>query len=118
MSLAYDLRYGSTPLIVLVNPRNIVAFPAYDQTKGRCCEYLPIGIAETNKNGEIIPLDNSTLDLEYLNYSEHVLEELLKHNSISMLQSVDELPSDLTDDQIENTVKDLKAIIKARIVKI
>lgn len=46
--------YGDTGLVCLVNPANIVAVPPEDSYgKMRCCEYLPIAIAEFGPDGHI-----------------------------------------------------------------
>src|SRR5690606_12635804 len=37
--------FGSTGLVVLVNPSKVIAVPEYNKNKMRVCEYLPIAIA-------------------------------------------------------------------------
>jgi hypothetical protein len=118
MSLAYNLRYGDHPLIVLVNPRNIVAFPAYDHTKGRCCEYFPVAVAETDKAGRIIPVNNATLDIEYSKYSKEVLEDLFNNYSIQELQDSGELPSETSVEEIKEVAASISEIVKQRVVKL
>lgn len=118
MSLAYDLRYGEVPLIILINPRNIVAFPAYDQTKGRCCEYFPVGIAEKDENGRIVPLDNATLDYDYNRYSTDVLEDLFKNHSLQDLKDSGEIAEDITEEQIEELGINIKELISKRVIKL
>jgi len=77
MSKKYNLRYGGVAIYVLVNPMNVVAVPEYDNTKFRCCEYLPFGLVETDENGEIIPFSPGSYAIDYANYSADNLKNLI-----------------------------------------
>jgi hypothetical protein len=70
--------FGDTPLICLVNPRNVVAVPLdYGNSyKMRCCEYLPIGFAEYDEDGDLIPFAGKTLSTTSNDYALSDLEEL------------------------------------------
>lgn len=47
--------YGTTSLLVLINPAHVVAVPPLDSyEKIRTCEYWPVGILERNDDDEII----------------------------------------------------------------
>jgi hypothetical protein len=70
--------FGDTPLICLVNPRNVVAVPLdYGNSyKMRCCEYLPIGFAEYDESGSLIPLKSKTLHTVSKDYVLSDIEDL------------------------------------------
>ena len=59
--------YGDTGLVCLVNPANVTGVPVVDDYgKMRCCEYLPIAIAEF-ENGKVKEIvDTHGVDFEYL----------------------------------------------------
>lgn len=87
MSKKYGLRLGGQKLIVLVNPMNIVAFPSYDNTKGRCCAYLPVAKALEDENGDFEEFDNGTFDFEYAKYTTDKLNELIETEGLDSLKS-------------------------------
>ena len=60
----YGLNLGDTIITCLVNPYNVVAIPFYDNTKFRCCEYLPVGLTEV-VDGEIAEFVEGTYDIPY-----------------------------------------------------
>lgn len=64
MSKGYRLKLGDALLTCLVNPYNVVAIPSYDNTKFRCCEYLPVGLTEV-VDGEIAEFVEGTYDIPY-----------------------------------------------------
>jgi len=70
-SLEYGLNLGDTVLVCLVNPYDIVAIPTNDCTKMRTCRYLPFGIAEKDKAGNIIPWEEGTY-----NFPKNILNKL------------------------------------------
>ena len=64
MSKGYRLKLGDALLTCLVNPYNVVAIPSYDNTKFRCCEYLPVGLTEV-VGWEIAEFVEGTYDIPY-----------------------------------------------------
>ena len=85
--------YGDVGLVCLVNPSKIVAIPhADDYGKLRCCEYLPIAIAEYDENGDVIEnIDETGVDFEdrYLvDYSGKVNNEDLDNYTIGFIRTV------------------------------
>jgi len=77
MSKKYGLRLGGVAIYVLVNPMNVVAVPAYDNTKFRCCEYLPFGLVQKDDTGDVIPFEPGTYSVDYAAYSTKHLVELI-----------------------------------------
>jgi hypothetical protein len=65
--------FGSDGLIVLVNPKNVVAVPHYNQNKMRVCEYLPIAIAGYDENRKLIEVEFSNFEHDL---AQNTLEEL------------------------------------------
>lgn len=117
MSPSYGLRLGSTTIVILVNPYNIVAFPSYDQTKGRCCAYLPIGKAE-KKDGKIIELQSGSYDFEYSKYTSDTLKNLIENGSLEDLQEKGLISSDLTEDDFNIVKSQVSDIIKSRVINV
>lgn len=76
MSKKYSLRLGDVRIIVLVNPMNIVAFPSYDQTKGRTCRYMPVALADLDDRGDVKQYDAGTLSFRYAGLEKERIENL------------------------------------------
>lgn len=114
MSPAYGLRLGSTTIVVLINPYNIVAFPSYDNTKGRTCAYMPIGLAE-KKDGKIVELDSGSYDFDYSGYSSATLDEMLGGKSLSKLKEQNLIASDITEKDFTLVKDSISEIIKGRL---
>ena len=67
--------FGSLGLVVLVNPKDVVAVP-YEYGTGykmRCCKYLPIAIASYDEDGKLIEVQDNVLNI---NSSEFLKEEM------------------------------------------
>lgn len=112
-------KYGEVPMLILINPMNVVAFPSYDHTKGRCCEYLPVGIAEMDeKDNKVLEYAAGTYDYDYVTYSEKLLDDLFSNHTLAELQESGTVSSELTGDDIAIIGRDIRAIIKNRIVKV
>lgn len=92
--------FGQEGLICLVNPANIVSVPTVDDYgKLRCCSYMPIGVAEYDGEGNIIPIDSSSYEVEY---DQHFIEELNR-----LLQEIDpsnQVVHKLTFEELPNQV--------------
>lgn len=85
--------YGDTGLVCLVNPANIVAIPHEDSYgKLRCCEYLPIAIAQYDEEGNVIEdIDEAGLDFaeQYLvDYSGKVNNEDFDNYTLNFVRNV------------------------------
>jgi hypothetical protein len=65
MNKRYSGNFGSVPIVILINPMNIVAFPRYDNTKGRTCRYLPVALADTDENNRILPFNEGACEFTY-----------------------------------------------------
>jgi len=117
MSPAYSLRLGNTTLVVLVNPYNIVAFPGYDNTKGRSCAYLPVGKAQI-KDGKIVKFDSGTYDFEYSKYTSEKLSELIKDSTFEDLRERGLIADDLTESDFNIVKNQVMDIINTRIVDV
>lgn len=73
---------NSRILICLVNPKNIVAIPNYDNSKMRVCEYYPIGLAN-NENGKIEIIEQSYFENDYSSIEKEELEKLIEEYKVS-----------------------------------
>lgn len=87
MSKKYGLRLGNNNLIVLINPMNIVAFPSYDNTKGRCCAYLPVSKALFDKKGDLLEFEPGSYDFEYAKYTQEKLDDLINTIGFQEMQN-------------------------------
>lgn len=96
MSKKYSLRLGKVKLIILINPMNVVAFPAYDNTKGRCCAYMPVAQADIDENGDIQTLGNGSFDFRYGDFSKNKLEEIILNGGFEKLVEDGEISSEVT----------------------
>ena len=115
MSLNYGLRYGNRKLVILVNPMNIVAFPSYDQTKGRCCAYLPIAEAE-EEQGDIKPFESGTYSFEYTTYTQDTLSKLMEEGNFEHLVKKGEIADDISRNDFLALQDRLGAFLKDKIV--
>lgn len=62
-------------LSCLVNPRNVVAIPSYNNSKMRVCEYLPVGVMSVG-GGYWEELESGYLELAYANRDLEQLREI------------------------------------------
>lgn len=70
--------YGEEGLVCLVNPMDIVSVPKGDYGKMRSSSYLPIGLAEYDDEGRIIPVATDLFEEEYDKYTIEELNNLLQ----------------------------------------
>lgn len=115
MSKRYGLRLGSVTLTILVNPMNIVAFPSYDQTKGRCCEYLPVGLSTYDEDG-LVELDSGSYSIEYSKYCLNELTKLLAERGIDELKDNNLLSEDIQITDINNCIKTLTNYVENKVI--
>lgn len=116
--------FGQVGLICLCNPMNVVAVPYSGGQKLRTCEYLPVGIAEYNENGSIIPVETATFEYEYAEHTEEELLKMLQSASFESLKEHEIVPKELrlenfrgiVDDFVELT-KEINEQVKSRVIK-
>lgn len=102
---------GDAILVCLVNPANIVAVPAYDNSKMRVTEYFPFAVA-TYTNGKIDIIEQSYFEDDYCDYEAEELE-----NQIVLVQA-GELPieSAINAEVEERPMDELLKILETRLV--
>lgn len=122
MSVGY---FGQVGLICLCNPMNVVAVPYTDGQKLRTSEYLPIGIAEYDEEGSIVPVESATFEYDYAEHTEEQLECLLSEARFESLKEHKILPLEMTFEDFRGIVDDfsvemeeMKKVIDSRIVKV
>ena len=115
--------YGEQGIVCLVSPMNIVSVPYADAGKLRCCEYLPIALAEY-KNKKIITVDAKTFDHDYTQHTSETLDQMLKNSSLEELKSHQILPKELNDSSLsliradlKMSLKEMSNVVNKRIVK-
>lgn len=74
---SYSGNFGSTSILVAIDPMDLVAIPPIDHYwKGRCCRYLPICKVDRDENGNIVIPDMSQYKEMLENYSKYTLFDL------------------------------------------
>jgi len=67
--------------VCLCNPYNVVSVPHYNTNKLRCCEYLPIGVAEYDSSGKLVELDTKLYEDSYCQFTVEQINEMLNMSS-------------------------------------
>lgn len=116
MSKKYNLRLGGQKLVVLINPMNIVAFPSYDNTKGRCCAYLPVAKAMEDEHGDFLEFKDGTFDFDYAKYTQGVLEDLLEKQGLASLQEEGLISSLITEEDLFKMKDHFKDLLKSKVI--
>ena len=73
LQVSITCNYGDVNVFVLVNPKNVIAVPKYDDTKMRVCAYLPVAVL---KEDEFLKVLDSAETLELAD--EYLLDEVRK----------------------------------------
>lgn len=73
----------------------------------RVCEYMPIGIVETDENGKVIPIDTTFFDHEYSDYSAKQLDEYLHGKELTELSKHIIITPELTPLELNNIQFDI-----------
>jgi len=115
--------FGNTPVICLVNPRNVVAVPLdYGNSyKMRCCEYLPIGFTEYDENGNIKPLKSKTLSNISKDYALSDIIDLKELMAISEFKEIVEhqiLPANVSIVNIGAALSRIRKDIEGRVTNV
>ena len=117
--------FGSTGLAILINPMNVVACPYQDSGKLRCCEYVPVSVIEFTEDGDVIPFDAETIDIEYAEHTQEQLEEMVANNKFEYLKDQNIIPMDMDFSQFSDLVTDIgrsleemTAIVRSRSVNV
>jgi hypothetical protein len=100
--------FGSVGLAVLINPMHVIAVPYTDGGKLRCCEYLPIATIEYDDNGKVIPIDTNTFELEYAEYTQEELEDLIENTPLESLKEHEIIPKEISLYAFRKTIQDLR----------
>lgn len=59
-------------LVTLVNPAKVLSIPHHDNSKLRCTEYFPVGVAKLDEDGKIVPLEERYFEEEYMDFETHI----------------------------------------------
>lgn len=85
---------NNTILACLVNPMDIVALPAYDNSKIRTCRYLPYAIIERENDGTWTELDSVGFEDDFILQEDEVVLQAIKENPAQLQQTtIDEVLS-------------------------
>lgn len=105
--------YGSVGLVCLVNPMNIVSVPKGDYGKMRSSSYLPIGLAEYDDNGKIIPVATDIFEDDYDTYTIEELNKLLQEVDSSN-QVIHQLTFSEVPNQAYRTIDEYRTILESK----
>jgi len=117
--------FGSVGLVCLCNPMHVVAVPYSGGQKLRTTEYLPIGIAEYNEEGRIIPIESETFEYDYAEHTEEQLEEMINSARFESLKEHKILPLEIKledlrmiADDFSVSMDEMKKVVQSRTVKV
>lgn len=94
--------FGNVGLVCLVNPYNVVSVPVYDNNKLRCCEYLPIGIAEYDDEGKLIEIDTTLYEDDYCQFTVDQINKMLAEADMQEYQINTLFEATSSNEQIRN----------------
>jgi len=103
--------FGSQGLVCLVNPMDIVSVPKGDYAKMRSASYLPIGLAEYDEDGKIIPITTDVYEDDYDVYTIEELNKLLQEINPSN-QIVHQLTFSEVPNQVYKTIDEYRTILE------
>ena len=115
--------FGEQGLVALVDPRNVVSVPYEDFGKLRCCEYFPIGLAEYDEEGKIIPIKTDIFEHDYSADIVETLEKLIQESAYNFeeYKQHDIIPLELSLGalkQIQFNLEEATKCIQNRVVDI
>lgn len=87
--------FGSQGIVCLVNPMHVVSVPYADAGKLRCYQYLPIGLAEYDKERKIIPIESKTFEYQFSEHTEEELTKMLQTHNLEQLKEHQLIPKEL-----------------------
>lgn len=114
--------FGNLGLVVLVNPKDVVAVP-YSYGNGykmRCCKYLPIAMAEYDEDNKLIPVNIDDANAHANLFLATELEEMRECIDIDYENAVNHqyLPSHLNRESLESMLNSIEESIEERTVEI
>lgn len=112
--------FGDTPVLTLINPRNVCAVPSQDVL--RSTAYLPVSIIKDTKEAKEVLREGSTLNIadEYYTDSVKQLKELVRNNTPLELKT-HEIIGDLSEEAlnlIANSVENIEETLSKRTVNV
>ena len=117
--------FGSVGLAVLINPMHVIAVPYTDGGKLRCCEYLPIATINYDESGKVIPIDTSTFELDYAEYTQKELIDMINTTSLESLKEHEIIPKELSAFGLQtiggswaDSLEKIKTIVNSRIQEV
>ncbi len=117
--------FGHQGIVCLVNPMHVVSVPYADAGKLRCHQYLPIGLAEYDKDGKIIPMESKTFEHQYSECTEEELMIMLKTHNLEQLKEHQLIPKELDIQSLKEalngitiTKEEMNSIISNKKIKV
>jgi hypothetical protein len=105
--------FGQQGIVALVDPRNVISVPYSDGGKMRCCEYLPIALAEYDDTGSIIPVDTATFEYDYAVHTKEQIEEMLSVARFESLKDHNIIPKEIDVATLRNSLYNVKQSIES-----
>lgn len=105
---------GTQGIVVLVNPQQVVAVPPKDSYgKMRLCEYVMVGLAEFDEDGNIIPLDTTLYEDDYEQFTIEELNKLLQEIDSSN-QVIHQLTFSEVPNQVYKSIDEYRLILESK----
>jgi len=117
--------FGDQGLVCLVNPMKVRAVPYADRGKMRVAEYMAIGLAEYDDNGNIIEVPTKTFEYDYQTITATEIVELLKTTDLEESKKSFIIPTEINKESmiavlqnvIEVNPEDLEGQTEGRVVR-
>ena len=117
--------FGGVGLVCICNPMHVVAVPYRDGRKLRCCEYLPVGVAEYNDDGSLKPLNVNTFLHEYQEFTAEQIESMINNAEFEFLTEHRIVPKELKEVSLDAlyqgfaaSIDEMEEIVNNRVVEI
>ncbi|TXG83883.1 MAG: hypothetical protein E6R13_03535 [Spirochaetes bacterium] len=117
--------FGQQGIVCLVNPMHVVSVPYSEAGKLRCHKYLPIGLANYDENGKIIPIETKTFEYDFCENTEAEIQEMLNTSTLEQLKEHEIIPKELDLESLKNihtktkiTLEDMNRIISNKVIKV
>lgn len=117
--------FGDQGLVCLVNPMKVRAVPYADRGKMRVAEYMAIGLAKYDEDGNIIEVPTKTFEYDYQTITAAEIADLLHTTDLEESKKSFTIPTEVNKDTLATVFKnvveidpeDLEGQTEGRVVK-
>ena len=117
--------FGDQGLVCLVNPMKVRAVPYADRGKMRVAEYMAIGLAKYDEDGNIIEVPTKTFEYDYQTITATEIADLLHTTDLEESKKSFTIPTEVNKDTLATIFKnvveidpeDLEGQTEGRVIK-